>query len=227
EVITIDLSRIIKESISGEVVLSKDEAEKKIEKSKMFHYDKAVKDDTLCLIKKENGYTEITEDVNPYYKTIVVLLESPHKAEYTEDFAPIRPLNSNDPRVKLKKALKDIINSDNDLSDGLYRILLVNPIQFQTSMYEIFGLPVQGRTGKKIRDKVWDTLWKLDSIKDCLSDRLKKLELDLKMIIISTTKQFRPEIRTFLNDRFKHIKTKEIHHPSCRELSLIKNAKKK
>ncbi len=47
------------------------------------------------------------------------------------------------------------------------------------------------------------------------------------MIIISTTKQFRPEIRTFLNDRFKHIKTKEIHHPSCRELSLIKNAKKK
>lgn len=65
------------------------------------------------------------------YKTIIIILESPHKEEYNQkngDIVPAPALGKTG--QKLSEYLNDMVNSSGNLDDGKYRVLLMNAIQF-------------------------------------------------------------------------------------------------
>jgi|GEM_PF-5602036 len=234
ENIELDLCEIKEETESGDDVLNENVVKQKIKDLNMFRYDKAVPDETLCLIKKEYRCVKVRKiqkkidynnDVCPNCKTIVVLLESPHKSEYDKNLVPKRPLNSNNAREKLMNVIGNYISEKDYFKNGIYRIAIVNPIQFQTSMYEIFKKPLHESPGNIIRDTVWDTLWKQDSIKDWFLERMSILKPE--MIVISTTLQFKLIVANYLCNKGSCVPILYTNHPSYKDGPSIIGEEKK
>ena len=104
-------------------------------------------------------------------KTIVLLLESPHKDEFNytllskggEDKvidikakAPASGMTGVALDNYLFSVLLPIINKS-----GKYRILMVNPIQYQTSLHAVFQKSLKGKY-KDFRDDFWKLLWNFE-----------------------------------------------------------------
>ncbi len=104
------------------------------------------------------------------YKTIVIVLESPHTKEYA-DTEFINPALG-DTGKNLHNYFKNVFNSDAIAIDKQYnyRIILMNSIQFQCSL----GLPT-----KYFRDHVWLNLWINEGFKEDFVERLKDCQPDI------------------------------------------------
>lgn len=110
---------------------------------------------------------------------VALIVESPHKDEFTYDFRPLRPLNGFsgvvfDKRIEHKMAMwfKGNINKT-----AVYEIKVFNPVQYQTSLFHFLNnmipfmrLSNQLQEGtvipeyvfddnKKMRDNVWELLF--------------------------------------------------------------------
>lgn len=112
-------------------------------------------------------------DIKRHYKTIVIILESPHKDEYNKIKNVIAPAlgttgcNLDDGFVD---KLNNFMTANNSIiKDGIYHVVLMNAVQFQCSM----GLkPIVG----KIRDENFLSLWASDDIVESFKKRLKKYQ---------------------------------------------------
>ena len=88
-------------------------------------------------------------------KNIVIVLESPHYNEYSEDGMPLRPAMG-DTGTQLKKNIVEKINKntkEKKLKRGNYNLWLVNAVPYQCSL----GIrPIQ----TELRNVIYRFLWK-------------------------------------------------------------------
>ena len=128
-------------------------------------------------VKAEPPYQPATQPIK-----IALIVESPHKAEFSYDFMPMKPLNGESGRnFDLKIAGK--MNSwflSSLISDTLFEIKIFNPVKYQTSLYHFlsnlisydrlgkqlppaFIIPkygsIQDRENSSLRNEVWKTLF--------------------------------------------------------------------
>ena len=107
-------------------------------------------------------------------KRIIIILESPHKDEYIiKENKCIGYPAMGQTGISIKKYLQNIIN--NKLIDELdsqyeYDIILMNSIQYQTSL---------GENPKLFRDRIWTTLWIKYELRSNFIERLKEYKPDI------------------------------------------------
>ncbi len=118
------------------------------------------------------------KDVHNNNSTIVLVIESPHRDEYTESFQPIAPAQCTT-GSKISKYISDILKQQN-FDNGKYNIIICNPVQFQASLYSLHKLPLSGKNTSvaAIRDKVWKEIFRLEE------DNFKKRVQSYKPTII-------------------------------------------
>lgn len=151
------------------------------------------------------------------FHSIVVILESPHKSEYSfKANVPNPALGSTG--TKLQTHIKNMINNvlskhNSNIKNGKYRIILMNSIRFQCSL----GLsPLK----KDVRDKVFFEIWKLNDIR---SDFEKRLEsYNPKFIFnLCTLGDIVPSlnflVQAQINKKYwqKDVELYVGYHPSC------------
>ena len=175
-----------------------------------------------------NRYCDVLpNDPNAHYsKTIVVVLESPHRDEYSSDVSqPIAPAQcATGSKIKnyLGRVLLSCPTLCTQLEGETTRVILANPVQYQASLASVIRTSAWRRT----RDAVWRTLWCCQLIQDNFEARLESYRPDF--IINACTHDLRcgrrrcPEnteckkhkIRTFLSEHFEDCSRYEAAHPS-------------
>lgn len=98
-------------------------------------------------------------------KTAVIILESPHTAEYDGDF--VSPALGTTGR-NLQRHFEDVFRSI--CKDGEYRIILMNSIQYQCSL---------GADTNRYRDNMWLKLWFRENLRKDFTERLSSYKPDL------------------------------------------------
>lgn len=155
----------------------------------MFDKDKAVQDVDryrickrgcdVCLIP--HGEKRVCAKYNSYNdhpceqhngNTVILLLESPHIGEYNECHGPIAPAQGKTGE-NIHRFLKEALKSNQCLTDRISvgcdtRIVLCNPVPFQTSLHMIFG----EEWCKAWRDTTWCAIWGNPCIKEYFRDKI-------------------------------------------------------
>ena len=131
--------------------------------------------------------------------SIVLLLESPHKEEYTShDVATPRAPACGVTGKNIRQCLSTVLLHLHQVETGLIEpncdVVISNPIPFQTSLYTIHRRPVKKRKWKRLRDSVWCTLWCEDHIRQDFLSRLN--EYHPKVIINACTSELKPHVRS-------------------------------
>ena len=100
--------------------------------------------------------------------TIVLLLESPHEKEYDENNNPIAPAMGST-GTNLDKYLCSVLSCiRHSIRNGSSRIILSNPVQFQTSLHMILH-----EMNREVRDAVWNALWCHPYIRNRFESRMR------------------------------------------------------
>ncbi len=174
-------------------------------------------------IIKNSNYSDIllNKDLK-IDKSITLILESPHKAEfeyfnnYLKPISPAQGSTGKNIDNKLQKLLVEIISNNNlsDLESENYKLVIINPISFQTSLHFFHRKSLSEYHFKKLRDKVWQESWEKDiTYKKNLSANLKKINSNL--IINACTSNLSPLIQEFLENNFKNKHLVKSYHPSA------------
>lgn len=94
-------------------------------------------------------------------KSIIILLESPHKGEYDysngliKPIAPAQASTGKNIENNIVKVLRDLVlDYSCKLNNGTYRLLIVNPIPYQTSLHYLHAQPIKSSMYKKLRNEV-------------------------------------------------------------------------
>lgn len=148
------------------------------------------KKEKLYKLNKENGE-----------KLLVIVLESPHKDEFSKDI--IGPALGSTGRM-LDEQLELKINNylqTNSLQDGTYKIILMNGIQYQTSL---------GINTEYFRDRIWIKMWIENNYREEFINRLKTYEPDV--IINLCTKGSHTNDPLFSSDSAVELKTIRINY---------------
>lgn len=124
----------------------------------MEHKNKSKKFKNSCFIDQDLSFRN-------ELSAIVLVLESPHDKEYNkETFDPIAPAQQDTGKF-ISEKLNEIINNNKKLlklGKEEYRVLIINPIPFQTSLFYIHKQPLEG-VYTTLRNNVWKALWKNDN----------------------------------------------------------------
>jgi len=187
---------------------------------------KKIKDETLERIVFKRPDKEFCcsrfMDKNPSEKdenSIVLILESPHKDEFDENFDPIAPAQGSTGlaiKNKINVVLMEIEQKESlkfNFEDGIeYRLIIANPVPYQTSLWHFHQQSLSISKYKTIRDNVWKGIWNLPIIKNDFEERLKSY--NPKLIINACTSKLTSEIDTFLIDTFLTTKLVSTYHPA-------------
>lgn len=180
-----------------------------------FHHSKLVSDAVRARVQGDG-----LEEIEPYAPRpgsapLIVLLESPHKNEYSKDieeFAPQWPLNGESSRKKMQRHLRRLTEAAGftwaDIQSK--EVTLVNPVPLQTSMHRFF--PHKEGLHKTLRDQVWCALFS--------QTRYFKLSLQLRidqyapfLILNACTKNLQDEVHKVLT-RLPYQSERISNHPS-------------
>lgn len=162
---------------------------------------------------KFNDYPIDESSISP---SIVIILESPHKDEYDNKIdclSPIAPAQGTTGDLIFKKFVQIIRNSAEILrllDKNEYRVLLVNPIPYQTSLYFLHKQNLKS-VYSTLRDKVWIEQWERNEIhKTLFNNVLNKIKpsLILNCCTSKLTGYVSEEIKKTEFNAF------QIHHPS-------------
>ncbi|MBN2790362.1 MAG: hypothetical protein JXR69_09255 [Candidatus Delongbacteria bacterium] len=139
---------------------------------------------TVC--PNNNNFKDILPSQSSSFdKTIVLVIESPHDHEFiylNNNLVPIAPAQANKKKrgagFAIENYLKcNILSQISNYPQHNVRIIIANPIQFQTSLFVIHKKG--GRIAKDLRNSVWQALWRQKNIRANFFDRLKCYEPDL------------------------------------------------
>jgi len=159
-------------------------------------------------------------------QSIVIILESPHKDEYDYEndlIIPIAPSQGSTGNLIFEKFVQ-IISANLEilklLDENEYRILLVNPIPYQTSLQFLHKQKLTS-VYTTLRDKVWIELWqKNESHKDLFMKLLDEIKPCLILNCCTSN------LTEYVSEELKKTKFNvyQIHHPSSwwKELNKIK-----
>lgn len=163
---------------------------------------------------KESNYKDKSVEIDKKYKTIVLILESPHEHEYGSNKEPIAPAQGQTGKGIEKNILvviNEIMNLQKDLLEKeKYRLIICNPIQYQTSLYMYHGMKLQDDY-KTLRNQCWREIWRQQSIKDDFQNRMDLYNPSL--IINACTSSLQDYITNYLkSNNYSNIYT--TYHPS-------------
>jgi hypothetical protein len=178
---------------------------------------------------KLDNYGKIKEQ-DEMKKSIVLLLESPHKDEFKYNYVKhgekkqvISNITGNKPAngntgVLIEKHILGVLVSNLPAESANYRILIVNPIQYQTSLWAIHRKRLNGKY-KSLRNKVWEFLWDYETgeTKPFQEDFLKRMKCYNPCYILNCcTKDLQFKVSNFLYHQNKILKAEvfEGYHPS-------------
>lgn len=174
----------------------------------------------------ESDYCDSKPSNDKTSKSIVIILESPHQYEYNDDFEPIAPAQGKTGNM-IKKYLDTLIyylmsKGMVDLKDDEYRVIICNPVPYQTSLYHIHDIALgnkkHGEEIKKIRDDVWTKLFnKMQN--DFTSDINSYNPI---LLINACTKGYRDKVTGIIktDETLKDIATVETNHPSSLKIKI-------
>jgi hypothetical protein len=181
------------------------------ERGKMFQDSSFDDDDASEYSKKKRNNKGV----------ILLILESPHKDEYDDNFDPIAPANGTTGcaiQCKIKRVLEKIITIKNiKLVNKTYYLIISNPVPYQTSLNYFSG----GSSTEGIKFDVWKEIWSIKAIKLKFINKIKTYNPDL-IINACTGKNkdnkkdnnFNFIITDFISNKFKKVKMVTTYHPS-------------
>lgn len=107
-----------------------------------------------------NQYNIWKTQNNKKLKKLVLILESPHKDEYSSNYQPLRPANGQTgKKINTRITSRQFIQSLT--SDFDYQVFLMNPIQFQCSCshhFEQYSIPTPPKVTKQVFKELFDKL---------------------------------------------------------------------
>lgn len=174
-----------------------------------------VKPHQVCEVgqTRRNNFKDILPANNFGGRTLVVILESPHRNEYLdcdigEPIAPAQCTTGNNIRDKLA----DILNGHDDLSTHLIsgtRVILCNPVQFQASLASVVS---DGQA--PLTKPVWKKIWALNEVKQNFLCRLSSYRPDF--IINACTRELKDLVTSSLVERCHDLGAElyKGYHPS-------------
>lgn len=168
---------------------------------------------------RENNKDKLDPSRNAdVYKTIVIVLESPHNCEYDNFINPALGTTGINLNNHFKNLIAEVNKRDNILTDDKYRIVIMESISYQCSL----GLPLKNDTAyKSIRDFVFKTIWNLQNkygefpTKKDFSSRLESYKPDVILNLCTTpsNKLVQEEIVQYQN-QYPNVKLYIGYHPS-------------
>ncbi|WP_369381553.1 hypothetical protein [Lysinibacillus fusiformis] len=208
-----------------EIVVDKKYFSDKHKVPNVYRYTLIIKENKITL--EENSCTDLPnsnyEDIfiNNVEKnsSILVILESPHEKEYDNKFNVKGPAQGPTGRwlyKYLSQVVNEIKNANSNslkISDGCYKVVLFNPIPYQTSLNYLHKQGLSNTDFKNLRDAVWKTLWYRENVFRCTTESTLK-ELDPIIILNACTGSLKKEVSNVLEScEVKH-KSFLIGHPS-------------
>lgn len=182
------------------------------------YYPKLIPHSKNDIVNSKFNDCHIKVDENE--NSIVFLLESPHKDEYDEKsntYEPIAPAQG-----KTGKRIEEnicivinelICNHNLNLSDGKYRIIICNPVQYQSSLYYLHGKGISSRKiYSNLRNEIWYEIFNQCKIQADFKNRINSY--NPKLILNSCTNECKKEVAAFINTNFPTLKYYETSHPS-------------
>lgn len=126
------------------------------------------------------------------YKKILIIVESPHRDEFTFNYEPIGPAQG-ETGYGIESKIDEIIDKFR-ITSGNYIVIISNPVQYQSSLGSFYSSGLCA----KIRDNLWSKLYKK-------VDYLNRLNnLGGEYIINATTKGRRIRIDKVLKEYKKN-----------------------
>ncbi|MCY1045377.1 hypothetical protein OV208_28940 [Corallococcus sp. bb12-1] len=133
------------------------------------------------------------EHTSPH-KRIVLLLESPHRYEYTQTFTPIAPAQGTTGEG-IEACILPLLNKYErlELPPDRYELLICNPVQFQASLYELHGQSLnENSPAQRLRDITWRTLYYDMNERDGFLQRLGRY--NAAAVIVACTAALKQEV---------------------------------
>lgn len=132
-------------------------------------------------LRRHNNYKD-QPATNDGTDTLVVVVESPHRSEYYNDdlsspIAAAQGDNSGDTGYEIHHHLAEIVNLiANDVTDmnDVYRVIIANPIRWQTSLSSLHKKSPWNSPWTELRDAVCNALWNLAAVRCDFLTRLCK-----------------------------------------------------
>ena len=200
-------------------------------------------DDRYRIDRRSNDPLECCERDAAFEQTLVIVLESPHKAEYLGNRIdrPIAPAVGRTGH-NIRNHLMDVIRSCSHIHCRLVqetRVILANPIPFQTSLASTIRVRRQSGESKsgesksekrkreererkkrenRIRDAVWKALWYRQAIRNGFKERLKGY--GPKLIINACTHDEGCEDKKCLNDLLEQPASEPIRPRWCKKRTI-------
>ena len=163
-------------------------------------------------------------------RTLVIVLESPHRDEYgCSVAAPIAPARGKT-GIRIDKLLITVLNSCPQLTKSLsdcapVRVVISNPVPFQTSAYAIHRGRLKQKDWTPLRDAIWRALWDLkesnpeDSAQPCfvLQNNYRETLCGYNPIAVinACTSGLNSEVERFLHGLCITAPLYKAHHPSA------------
>lgn len=154
-------------------------------------------------------------DMNSFHlsklKSIVILLESPHKDEFDINGLPKGPAQGVTGFL-IEKFISEVINNRiiSHLCDNEYRVVIINPLPMQTSLYNLHKNELKGKY-TTLRNNVWKTIWNYSAVFRNSLD--KRIELVSPAIVLNCcTAKLKGIIN--LKSMNEDIKIISLYHPS-------------
>ena len=135
---------------------------------------------TCQIASQTNRFCDLPTDRTGFNGTVLLLLESPHKDEY-KNGTPIAPARGQT-GIKIERHLACILNNPHNncmtrnIGDN-FRIIIANPVQFQTSLWTIHKGALSD--WRKLRNAIWKTLWNVPWVQRNFCCRLRHYNPDL------------------------------------------------
>ena len=174
--------------------------------------------------KYRDGYAE---EVDNCGITIALLLESPHKDEFDNNDSPIAPAQGTT-GTNIHDYFEHIINIERRKFDFVAteaRLIICNPIPFQTSLYMIHKGKINKK--KKLKEDIWNALWEEPCIKHDFKLRMEKYKPS--MIINACTggkkrESLNAKVTYYLESIGICDDIYRTDHPSCWNIPMLQSA---
>lgn len=165
-------------------------------------YDKYKKYSKPEIFRKYTRYIE-----SKTYKRIVIIIESPHKYEYSFDYKPIGPAQGKT-GIMIEKNIDKILELF-DITDGKYILIISNPVQFQASLGSFYD----GDLNDSIRTNLWIKLYEIYKANFELRLKIYKPDYILNATTAERKDKVNEAIENLVSQVDHKIQKKESYHP--------------
>ena len=149
---------------------------------------------------------------NEHYQKLALILESPHKDEYSDGYIPLRPANGRTgSNINKKLSNRSFAYKLDTRFD--YQVLIMNPIQIQCSCYHQFtnkGIPCTASNTRKVFRFLFNA--KKCNLRADFILRLKKYNPNF--VLNCSTSSLKPIIETAIQNALSHKSNAQDIHPS-------------